>query len=185
METNLPQWQMTCHTLGLTRDGHFHIALPSNRFHDSPWHGTSLAKPYYMPKTILLVDDEPSLLSALRRLLALEKYDVQTAQTRKEALAHLESQRFDLALLDLNLPDGSGWEIVNQIRSAGKTTPVVVITAQPDQHQHPLTDQIDALMEKPLDLPLLLKTISSLVSPTHHRATPVFCTKAETCMESL
>jgi CheY-like chemotaxis protein len=68
---------------------------------------------------LLLVDDEPRLLSSLYELLRGRGYKLVTASTGSEAIAHLSRLRFDLVLLDLRLPDIGGHEIMDFINARG------------------------------------------------------------------
>lgn len=77
---------------------------------------------------LLLVDDEPMLLSSLCELLKGRGYQLVTASTGTEAMAHLAKMKFDLALLDLRLPDYSGHEIMDFINSNGIDTKIIVIS---------------------------------------------------------
>jgi len=77
---------------------------------------------------LLLVDDEPLLLSSLCELLKGRGYQLVTASTGSEAIRHLEETKFDLALLDLRLPDYSGHDIMDVINSRGIDTKVIVLS---------------------------------------------------------
>lgn len=77
---------------------------------------------------LLLVDDEPMLLSSLCELLKGRGYHLVTASTGGEAMSHLERMKFDLALLDLRLPDYSGHEIMDFININGIDTKVIVLS---------------------------------------------------------
>ena len=77
---------------------------------------------------LLLVDDEPMLLNSLCELLKGRGYHLVTASTGSEAIDHLSRMKFDLALLDLRLPDYSGHEIMDFINSAGIDTKVIVLS---------------------------------------------------------
>ncbi len=77
---------------------------------------------------LLLVDDEPMLLNSLCELLKGRGYQLVTAATGSEAIAHLEKMKFDLALLDLRLPDYSGHEIMDFINTSGIDTKVIVVS---------------------------------------------------------
>ena len=77
---------------------------------------------------LLLVDDEPMLLNSLCELLKGRGYHLVTASTGAEALFHLSKMKFDLALLDLRLPDYSGHEIMDFINSDGIDTKVIVLS---------------------------------------------------------
>lgn len=78
--------------------------------------------------TLLLVDDDRSILSTLRRLLELEGYEVFTAETGGEALQRVDGG-VDLVVLDLNLPGIDGVEVCRRIRYSS-TVPVIMLTAR-------------------------------------------------------
>ena len=82
-----------------------------------------------MPR-LLLVDDEPRLLSSLYELLRDRDYHLVTASCGKEALAHLSRVRFDLVLLDLRLPDMSGHDIMDFINDRGIDADVIVMSGE-------------------------------------------------------
>ena len=79
---------------------------------------------------LLLVDDEPRLLSSLYELLQGRGYQLVTAATGSEALAHLSRLRFDLVLLDLRLPDIGGHEIMDFINEKGIGADVIVMSGE-------------------------------------------------------
>ncbi|MFM9433811.1 diguanylate cyclase (GGDEF)-like protein/PAS domain S-box-containing protein [Janthinobacterium sp. CG_23.3] len=79
---------------------------------------------------ILLVDDEPRLLSSLYELLRGRDYQLVTATCGGEALAELGKLRFDLILLDLRLPDMSGHEIMDYMNSRGIEGDVIVMSGE-------------------------------------------------------
>ncbi|WP_075793515.1 putative bifunctional diguanylate cyclase/phosphodiesterase [Massilia putida] len=79
---------------------------------------------------LLLVDDEPRLLASLHELLQGRGYQLVTAATGSEALAHLSRLRFDLVLLDLRLPDIGGHEIMDFINQKGIESDVIVMSGE-------------------------------------------------------
>src|SRR5687768_9672618 len=79
---------------------------------------------------VLLVEDEPKLRRTLADGLGLEHWEVSTAASGGEALLHLESESFDVIVLDWMLPDCDGLQIVRQLRSNGNHTPVLIISAR-------------------------------------------------------
>jgi diguanylate cyclase (GGDEF)-like protein/PAS domain S-box-containing protein len=81
----------------------------------------------YCPR-LLLVDDEPRLLSSLYELLRDRDYQLVTATCGSEALAQLTRLKFDLVLLDLRLPDMSGHEIMDFMNSNGIVSDVIVMS---------------------------------------------------------
>jgi DNA-binding response OmpR family regulator len=62
------------------------------------------------------------------------------------------------------MPDRDGWDAFDLMNRTHPFVPVIVITARPQQYEHAAELGIDALMEKPLDLPLLLATIADLLA---------------------
>ena len=78
---------------------------------------------------ILVVDDEPAILRALRTLLARHGFQVEVAETGHEALERYSYHRPDLILLDLGLPDIDGLEVVREIR-ANANTPIVILSVK-------------------------------------------------------
>ncbi|MBQ5941553.1 EAL domain-containing protein [Massilia sp. AB1] len=79
---------------------------------------------------LLLVDDEPRLLSSLYELLQGRGYRLVTASSGSEALAQLSRQRFDLVLLDLRLPDIGGHDIMDFINEKGIDAHVIVMSGE-------------------------------------------------------
>jgi CheY-like chemotaxis protein len=118
------------------------------------------------PKRILLADDDPGIREVLGRVLKSEDYAVETAKTGREAVTKFLSHPPDLVLLDLNMPDRDGWEAFRLMNVAHPILPVIVITARPNQYSQADDLGVDALMEKPLHLPLLLETIKNFLAET-------------------
>ena len=75
---------------------------------------------------LLLVDDEPMMLHSLLALLEDEGYQLTTASSGAEAFALLEQRQFDLALLDLRLPDCSGHDIMDYINAEALDTKILL-----------------------------------------------------------
>lgn len=115
-------------------------------------------------KKILLVDDDPAIRHILLRVLSEENYFVLTAADGVEALELAEEAKFDLVLLDLNMPIKDGWETFDQLRTRHPRLPVIVITARPNQLFTAMSAGVGALLEKPLDFTKLFRTIGHLLS---------------------
>ena len=81
----------------------------------------------------------------------------------REAIEHFHQGHVDSALLDLNMPVKGGWEAFERLTTIHPLLPVIVITARPDQYPLAVAAGVGALMEKPLDLPLLLQAIEDLL----------------------
>ncbi len=79
---------------------------------------------------ILVVEDEPALASVLVRGLEEERFSVQLSVDGKGALQRSEENNFDLVLLDVMLPDMSGYDVVEQLRLRSREIPVLMLTAR-------------------------------------------------------
>ncbi len=88
-----------------------------------------------MPFTILVVEDNLNIRRFIRTTLELEGYDVQEASTLHEAVAIARRGRPDLILLDLSLPDGSGWDFLQTMQAQPETRDlrIVILTASADR----------------------------------------------------
>ncbi|MBK9082832.1 MAG: response regulator [Rhizobiales bacterium] len=86
------------------------------------------------PARILVVDDDPIILEFARVYLTTPVVDIQTAGGGAAALEALVSERFDLALVDLEMPGMSGFELIQRIRSVQRlaSLPIIVVTGRED-----------------------------------------------------
>src|SRR5438309_10128711 len=76
---------------------------------------------------LLVVDDEPSMVRTLRTNLRGHGFQVETAETAGDAIARYERRQPDLVVVDLNVPDGDGFEIVRRIRERAGTAIIVAL----------------------------------------------------------
>jgi two-component system KDP operon response regulator KdpE len=83
---------------------------------------------------VLVVDDEPQILRALRVILRNAGYDVDTAETKSEALDAVSVRPPDAMVLDLVLPDGSGVDVCREVR-AWSSLPIIVLSAVGDERE--------------------------------------------------
>ncbi len=88
-----------------------------------------------MAKKILVVDDEPNILTLLKMNLEMNRYEVITAETGHEAIELATQEHPDLILLDLMLPDMDGTSVCQRIRTAPQTRviPIIMLTAKTDE----------------------------------------------------
>lgn len=118
------------------------------------------------PKRLLIVEDEKHLAAGLKLNFELEGYEVDTASAAREAVRHLAtSKRYDVILLDVMLPDISGIELCQRIRSSGNHTPILMLTAKGaiDDRIQGLEAGADDYMLKPFDLSELIVRVKSLI----------------------
>jgi two-component system, LuxR family, response regulator TtrR len=117
-----------------------------------------------MKKTVLIVDDDDAIRESLRKLLEAEGYQVRLAANGQEGLDKFDPARVDLLLLDLNLPAKSGWDLFERFSFINPLLPIIIITGRDNQYKLAAAAGVGALMEKPLDVPVLLQTIAALLA---------------------
>jgi len=81
---------------------------------------------------ILVVDDEPRIVDVVRAYLEREGYAVQTARDGDEALERIRTDDPDLIVLDLMLPNRSGFDVLRELRAQGSSAAVIMLTARDD-----------------------------------------------------
>lgn len=110
--------------------------------------------------TILVIEDDAALVRSIERNLSAWGYATETAGDVSAACLQIEGLRPDLALLDIDLPDGSGWEVFRTLRAHhGPDVPVIVIAGlRPNQR---LVQELSclAVLEKPFPMEALLRLI--------------------------
>ena len=79
--------------------------------------------------SLLIVDDDPDICRALTDFLEFERYQVTTAGTGEEAIATAKRYRFDVAILDLGLPDADGLTVFRWLLDLDPHLPVIILTA--------------------------------------------------------
>ena len=115
-----------------------------------------------MRKSVLVVDDEKEICWLLQQILSQEGYQVSTAYSGKEGLAHIgQGDEVDILILDLRLPDMNGLDLLEQIRAGGLQTPVVVITAFGDEESRERAAGlgVKAFLDKPFEISTLLAAL--------------------------
>jgi CheY-like chemotaxis protein len=117
-------------------------------------------------KRILVADDDMVVRAALAAVLESEGYVVDEAHNGIETVTRAIEHPPHLVLLDLNMPQLDGWRAFVQLDHVTPLVPVIVITARPQQYTEAVRLGVDAFMEKPLNIPVLLRAIERLVSET-------------------
>jgi two-component system response regulator PilR (NtrC family) len=116
-----------------------------------------------MPRRALIVDDEPDIRDLLAITLGRMQLEVTTAGDYASAIQRLGSERFDLVLTDMRLPDGNGLDLVEWIQARRPGVPVAVITAHGNVEAAVRALKLGAFdfISKPLDLAALRKLITA------------------------
>ena len=114
---------------------------------------------------ILLIDDDVMVRQALGQALTVENYHVVPAANRQEALREVGNHPIDIVLLDVNPRNENGWETVRRLTAVQPHVAVIAMTARPEQHEsNSSANAVDALLEKPLNLYVLIRTLDRLAS---------------------
>ena len=113
---------------------------------------------------ILIADDDSLVRGSLAAVLESEGFVVDEARNGIEAVNHAIAHLPGLVLLDLNMPHRDGWTAFSQLDRVTPLLPVIVITARPNQYEKAVQLGVDAFMEKPLIIPMLMRAIKRLTN---------------------
>jgi DNA-binding NtrC family response regulator len=113
-------------------------------------------------RTILLVDDDKSILRTFTRILQKNGYKIDTAETGKEAIEKAENKHYVLALIDVRLPDVDGIKLLAKMKKQLQNTIKIMITGFPsiESGMRALDEGAEAYLVKPVrpeDLLMLIK----------------------------
>lgn len=116
-------------------------------------------------KTILVVDDDASIIKGLQEVLASEHYCVLTANTGIKGLHMATQEKVDLVVLDLRLPDKNGEDVCREIRQAGVHVPILMLSSKKRETDKVVGLEIgaDDYVTKPFSIPELLARIKALL----------------------
>ena len=121
---------------------------------------------------ILTADDDPQILRLVSRNLELEGYEVVTATDGAQALERFETQRFDLGILDVMMPQLDGFTVLTRVREFS-SVPIIMVTARgQDQDKiHGLDLGADDYLAKPFSVEELLARVRSVLRRSQFGAT--------------
>jgi len=124
---------------------------------------------------ILVVEDEKKLSRLIGRHLSRAGYSISLAYTGEEALSKAQSEELNLILLDINLPDKNGFQVLSELRSKAYFTPVLFLTARSD-----IEDRIQGLslgaddyLMKPFDAGELIARIQAILRRSQNTQTSI------------
>lgn len=117
-------------------------------------------------RSVLVVDDDPEILSMLSTRLGLRGYQVSTASDGHAALATARREQPELVLLDVMMPGKSGWEVARALKQDPETAKIkIVIVSAIGEKTNELTSPLygaDAYIDKPFEFEKLEKMIDKL-----------------------
>jgi len=116
-------------------------------------------------KSILVVDDDEAILESLKGYLSLKGYDVDTAKTAKEAMRKSEAHFYNLAILDIRLPDANGTDLLTKMRKNRPEMVKIMLTGYPDQANtmDSLNKGANGYLLKPVELDKLLVVVEKKI----------------------
>jgi DNA-binding NtrC family response regulator len=123
--------------------------------------------------SVLIVDDEPGIRTALRANFLRHGWRVETAAGVREALRNLETREFDLVVSDIRMPDGTGMEVMRAARQASPSIAVILLTAYgsvPDAVNAMRDGALD-YMTKPVSFDRLQATAAQVMQQARQEAT--------------
>ena len=118
--------------------------------------------------SILVIDDETNLRKTLASILTRSGYQVTTAADGQSALKALKASKFDLVIVDVQLPDIGGIRLSQQIYKKHPGIPVIIFTARPESEINDFHSgkNIGAYLVKPVDPEVILNTLEKMLHQT-------------------
>ncbi len=119
-------------------------------------------------RRVLLIEDEPNIIEAIRFILSRDGWRVDTHSDGETALDAVQARAPDLIILDVMLPNKSGYDILHDLRrdEATKTLPVLMLTARGQKKDRELAEKlgVNKFMTKPFSNGEILATVRELVA---------------------
>ncbi len=124
-----------------------------------------------MVKSILIVDDEVAVTLALEMFFRSRGYHVVKAFHGEQAIAEIQNEQPEVAVLDLHMPGTNGVEVLEKVREKFPHVKVLVVTGYSDKYKNDLERlKPDAIQLKPVSLDQLVNTVETLMSSSSERS---------------
>ena len=124
---------------------------------------------------ILIIEDDQILAKNLKEVLIKDSFAVDVAFSKDGGLVEIEVNEYDCVVLDINLPDGSGFDLLKELRQSENQTPVIIVTARGE-----VEDKVKGLnlgandyVPKPIDSNELIARIRAVIRRNSQSALPV------------
>jgi len=117
-------------------------------------------------QSILVIDDQEGITTTVSAILSDEGYMVETAKNGKEAINAVKKTPFDLALVDIRLPDIDGTELIRRLREIQPKIATIILTGQPTLENaiKSVNNKADGYLLKPFETRVLLETIRKILA---------------------
>lgn len=121
-------------------------------------------------KTIMIAEDSSVILNLTRKILELQDYNIIAAKSGSEVMKHIEKQKIDGILMDLNIPGKDGMECTREIRKNPDpqiaNIPIIAVTGNANNYtMDDFKDAgINAYLPKPVDFDMLVQTVKQYIS---------------------
>lgn len=123
-----------------------------------------------MGKRVLLIEDEPNIIEAIRFILSRDGWTVETHSDGGTAVAAVEAKWPDIIILDVMLPNKSGFDILRELRGmdAHKARPILMLTARGQKKDRELAEAsgVSVFMTKPFSNADMLEAVRTLAADT-------------------
>ena len=140
---------------------------------------------------VLVVDDDVAVCGILARMLSDERYKVQTSQAVADALGAIEQKPFDVYVMDYKLPDGSGLDVAERIRSKGRAAAIILMSGYDPSAVALRAEKlrISNFLEKPFSREIICNAVKKAIGSStavaaaseperHHRSNRSICNQA-------
>lgn len=124
---------------------------------------------------ILVVEDDQTLAKNLQKVLVKDGFAVDVTYAKEEGLVATEVNEYDCMVLDINLPDGNGFDLLSELRQKKDQTPIIIVTARGDVEDRikGLNLGADDYVSKPIDSYELIARIRAVIRRNNQSSLPV------------
>lgn len=124
---------------------------------------------------LLIVEDDQTLAKNLKQVIQKDGFAVDTAISKETGLIEIEVNEYDCIVLDINLPDSSGFDLLESLRKTGNKTPTIIVTArgQVEDRIKGLNLGADDYVLKPVDSNELIARIRAVIRRNSPNVLPV------------
>lgn len=118
-----------------------------------------------MADSVLIVDDDESVLTMLNKVIRSAGMDANTVSSGKQALELVRDRPFDIILLDVNLRDMDGFQVIQELRGRGVKTPIIIVSGRKEDYDtlYGLDIGADDYITKPFNPVILAAKVKALI----------------------